>query len=99
MADEKAAPEWRTVLYVLWRAFADPGRSFGVKFCRVFLVFEVAGALLDVLAPGSGVAYWSRPHLADIADGVGDLLVWCLALWFVRERDAARAELRQSSQV
>ncbi|MER7361908.1 hypothetical protein [Nonomuraea wenchangensis] len=94
MGSGKPSTGWRVVPSALWRAFAAPAQSFGAKFCKVWLVAEVAFAVMDVLAPGAGVAYWSGHHLADIAGALADVMVLCMALWFVRQRDEARAEVK-----
>ena len=94
MAEGKADPGWGNVLRVMWRAFAAPARTFAAKFCKFWIVAGCVFLLLEMLAPDVGESYLSFRHVADIADAAVDVMVWYLALWFVRERDEARAELK-----
>lgn len=96
MADEKPQPKWVRILNVYrWVLFA-PARSTAAKVCTFFVVFRAIRAVLELLLPGAGIEYLSWDHLYDVGGYVADTLVWFLALMFVRERDAARAHVRQS---
>jgi hypothetical protein len=97
MADEKPQPKWVGILNVYrWVLFA-PARSTAAKVCTAFFVFKTIQAVLELLLPGAGIEYLSWGHLLDVGGHVADGLVWFLALMFVRERDAARTELKRTS--
>ncbi|MGI5274741.1 hypothetical protein ACQEUU_37290 [Nonomuraea sp. CA-218870] len=87
-------PKWVTVLHGFWLIFALPAQSYAAKFCKFWIVAGCVFLVLEAAAPGVGESYLSRAYLADVADAVVDVMVWYLALWFVRERDEARAEVK-----
>lgn len=94
MADETPKPTWVDVLRAYrWVLFSSP-RSSSAKLCRFFIAFAAILAVLELLLPGKGIDYLSWAHLNDVGEHVMDGLTWFLALLFVRERDAARAELK-----
>jgi hypothetical protein len=74
--------------------YADPPKSMIASVLRVLIAAWLAMIALRFTLTGF-VDVSSLPPLHRLID-VG----WAYGvLWFVRERDAARAELRQSSQV
>lgn len=74
----------------LWRIFAEPAQSRGAKFCKFFVVFETVFFVLDVVDPDGGVSYFSGAHLLEAYGSLVDVMVWYVALWFVRGRDSWR---------
>jgi hypothetical protein len=82
-------PKWVTPRN-LWRNFAAPAQSRGAKFCKFFVVFEAVFFALDAVAPGVGISYFSSDHLVEAYGSLVDVMVWCVALWFARARDAWR---------
>jgi hypothetical protein len=83
----------------LWRIFAEPAQSRGAKLCKFLVVFEAVFFVLDVVAPGGGVSHFSGAHLLDAYGSLVDVMVWFVALWFVRERDAWRTIARSHEAV
>ncbi|MBB6556178.1 hypothetical protein [Nonomuraea rubra] len=68
--------------------YADPASSEAAGFLKVMIPLELAAWLYRVFAPEEWPAL-SGTTLLQVA-------TWYLALWFVRERDAARAELKRA---
>lgn len=97
MPGDKTRPMWVGILRVYWRIFAAPAQSDAAKLCKFLVVLEVASFVLEMLLPDRGVSYLSRVYFTDVVRALGDVLPWYVALWFVRERDEARAGVKRTS--
>lgn len=77
------------VLARAWRVYADPATSEAVAGIRWMIPIDFAAWLYRLFAPADWPALSSTTLL--------QVCLWYALLWFVRERDAARAELKRTS--
>jgi hypothetical protein len=80
------------VLRRAWRVYADPATSGAARFAKVLLPIEIVYFTIRLV---NDLFDWP-PILASLATGttLEQVLLWYALLWFVRERDEARAELK-----
>lgn len=84
------------ILSRAWRVYADPASSTAAYTLRVLIAFWLAAVLLRVALTGvAEVDVSFLPPLHRLID-----IGWAYALlWFVRQRDEARAEMRARDRV
>lgn len=66
-----------------WRVYADPAGSEAAAWLKTLIPLEIAAFVYRVAAPED----W--PHVSGTT--LTQVCLWCLLLWFVRQRDEARA--------
>lgn len=73
------------VLRRAWRVYADPAASEAAGWLKVLIPLEFAAFVYRLFAP----ADW--PPVSGVT--FLQVCLWYALLWFVRQRDEARAEL------
>ena len=77
------------VLCRAWRVYAAPAGSEAAMMVKGMIPIEIAAWLYLVLAPED----WS--HLSGST--LLEIGLWSALLWFIRQRDEARAEVKRTS--
>jgi hypothetical protein len=83
-------PKFVRILYGFWRIYADPAKSEAAKALKVLIPLEIASFAYRMWAPEE----W--PRLAGT--NLMQIFLWYALLWFVRQRDEARAQLKVERQ-
>jgi hypothetical protein len=79
------------VIRTLWGVYAAPAESEAAKTLKVLIPLEVAGFVYRLVAP----ADW--PALSGTT--LMQVCLWLALLWFVRQRDQARAEITERADL
>jgi hypothetical protein len=74
------------VIHRVWRTWAAPAGSDAALWLQVLVPLEAVAYVYQLLAPEGWPPFGERTPL--------QVFSWCLTLWFVRQRDAARAEIK-----
>ncbi|WP_101791008.1 hypothetical protein [Nonomuraea indica] len=75
----------------LWRAYSAPAESEAARTLKVLIPLEIAAFAYRLVAPAGWPALSGTTFM--------QVCLWLALLWFVRQRDQARAEITERADL